>query len=386
MNRYTKIWNPKSVIVIFVELTSSGTLYSAVKTKASAEDPLDVQLFDNLESIVTAFGKSKPYVIHVLGNGVLSRKIESSNAYKESLILNGDADDFLFSRYDDNQQMVVSFCRKSAIEKECALFAEQKWHLIGLSCGIAPVLPLIDNEQITLEYEIKVTDQGIERFTRAEPVKEKCQWEGSFWTQKELLARAIGKHLFSPNEHYISDGDTICAKTQENYRQFSQFKAFGIAVIGGIFLTLLGTYFYQNHLNQRVAELEVDLSVYNENLSMLDRLSQEKQRKQELIANAGVNAKNFLSYYLDEIGKSVPSTITLSEMTLFPVVGKLKNKQRVEVDQEKIIIAGTTKGNEIMDDWIEMMDRFEWVKSIELINYLKISEELAEFELVMTLE
>ena len=255
-----------------------------------------------------------------------------------------------------------------------------------MSCGIAPVLPLLDNEQITLEYEIKVTDQGIERFTRAEPVKEKCQWDGSFWTQKELLARAIGKHLFSPNEHYISDGDTICAKAQENYRQFSQFKAFGIAVIGGIFLTLLGTYFYQNHLNQRVAELEVDLSVYNENLSMLDRLSQEKQRKQELIANAGVNAKNFLSYYLDEIGKSVPSSITLSEMTLFPVVGKLKNKQRVEVDQEKIIIAGTTKGNEIMDDWIEMMDRFEWVKSIELINYLKISEELAEFELVMTLE
>lgn len=386
MNRYTKIWNPKTIVVVFLKITASGTVYSAAKLNGNSEKPTNIQLFDDLDSIVKQFGTSKPYHVHVIGNGVLSRKIEHSSLYKESLILNAEVDDFIFSSFEDGQQMVVSFCRKTTIEKELKLIEEKKWHLIGLSCGVAPILTLLDDDQITFNHQVKIVEGRIIHFAKAEKIQEKSQWNGSFWTKKELLATAIARLTITPNEHYVTEGDQFCVRSRENYRQFNQFKAFGIAAIGGIFLTLLITYFYQNHINQRIAELEVDLSVYNENLSMLDRLSQEKQRKQELIANAGVNAKSFLSYYLDEIGKSVPTSITLSEMTLFPVIGKLKNKQRVEVDQEKILIAGTTKGNEVMDDWIEEMDRFEWVKSIELINYLKISDELAEFELIMTIE
>ena len=69
----------------------------------------------------------------------------------------------------------------------------------------------------------------------------------------------------------------------------------------------------------------------------------------------------------------------------FPVVDKLKDKQKVEVDSRRIWIAGSTKGNEILDDWIEKMDRFDWVKSIELLNYLKSTDEWAEFEIVINL-
>ena len=129
----------------------------------------------------------------------------------------------------------------------------------------------------------------------------------------------------------------------------------------------------------------MDLSVHTENISMLDRLSQEKQRKEQLIGSAGVNASSFLSYYMDEIGVSVPKSITLSDMTVFPVVGKLKEKQRIEVDQKRIWIAGITKDNEILDNWIEKMDRFGWIKSIELLNYLKSTDDWAEFELQITL-
>ena len=54
-------------------------------------------------------------------------------------------------------------------------------------------------------------------------------------------------------------------------------------------------------------------------------------------------------------------------------------------DQNKIMITGTTIGNEVMDNWIERMDRFEWVKSIELINYLKNSDSKSEFTISILL-
>ena len=41
--------------------------------------------------------------------------------------------------------------------------------------------------------------------------------------------------------------------------------------------------------------------------------------------------------------------------------------------------------NVTLDDWIELMDRFEWVKSIELLHYGKVAEKQSEFKLVITI-
>jgi Tfp pilus assembly protein PilN len=170
---------------------------------------------------------------------------------------------------------------------------------------------------------------------------------------------------------------------EENYSQFAQFKVYGASALIGIFLALLGNYFYQNHLNNDIAQLEQDLMMSNDNLALLERLDQEKIRKKQLVSTAGVTSSRFLSYYLDEIGRTVPKDINLQEIKLFPLSSKMKNKQKIEVNQEQILIEGTTTGNEVLDNWIEKMDRFEWVSSIELLNYLKGDNGRAEFKLLI---
>lgn len=385
MSRYKEIWNPKSLVVVFVEITPSGKLYFAAKNRINSDKKVTPEQFDDLEAIVKAFGSSMAYQIHLLGSGVLSRKIDSTTAFKEELILNGDPDDFVFSTYSDGNQQVVSFTRKSSIAEELALIESKKWHFLGLSCGIAVIFGILEDEKVTFDYELELRNGTIKEFNRATVVKEKAQFRSEFYTEKELLSFAI-VNTPKNDEHYSSHSNLNFADAQENYRQFNQFKTYGILAIGSIFIALLSVYFYQNHLNQSVAELEVDLSVHNENLSLLDRLTQEKERKGQLIASAGVNSKKFLSYYLDEIGKSVPKEITLSELALFPVQGKLKNKQRVELDQERITILGVTRDNEILDDWMEKMNRFDWIIRVELLNYLKGADNLAEFELIIIIE
>ena len=77
-------------------------------------------------------------------------------------------------------------------------------------------------------------------------------------------------------------------------------------------------------MNDQVAELEMELSISNDNLNLLDRLEQEKSRKQQLILSAGVNSSKFLSFYLDQIGKTVPKSAAKTQS--FPI-GKQVEKQ-----------------------------------------------------------
>ena len=69
----------------------------------------DPQLFDSLEELVKFYGKSTPYHLHVLGTGVLSRKISNAPNFKEDLIISGNLEDFNFTTYNDGQSIVASF-------------------------------------------------------------------------------------------------------------------------------------------------------------------------------------------------------------------------------------------------------------------------------------
>ncbi len=384
MSRFSNIWHPRSLVVIFLDFEQGNCIISAGKMNVGTSVNHSFQSFDDLDEVVKHFGKYRAYHVHILGSGVLSRKVENNGNYRQDLIMNGNPKDFLFTSYDDGENMAVSFCRKALFSEYTRQFEEQKWFLYGLSCGYSPICGILEDESITTQFEISVANGKINAFKRSESPKEKASWKNDFWSTKSLLAESIRINK-SSDKQWLVDGDEKGETNRENLHQYNQFKTMGMGIVGVIFLALIINYFYQNHLNNEVAQLEMDLSVHTENISMLDRLTQEKTRKEQLINSAGVNASSFLSYYMDEIGASVPKSITLSDMVVFPVVGKLKEKQRVEVDQNHIWIAGITKDNEILDDWIEKMDRFGWVKSIELLNYLKSSEDWAEFELQITL-
>jgi Tfp pilus assembly protein PilN len=259
---------------------------------------------------------------------------------------------------------------------------ENKTHLLGISSGAIPIFNLLEDEVVEMDYKLGTKNGRIDSFERSSESKERVLWRDNFYSPQEFLSKAILQNYRAklPSEVYT---DHSLEPARENYRQFVQFKVYGASSLLVIFLSLFANYFYQNHLNTDVAELEQNLMSSNDNLALLERLEQEKTRKEQLISGAGVTSSLFLSYYLDEIGQTVPKGVQLQEMKLFPLDGKIKNKQKVEVNQEQIIIEGTTIGNETLDNWIEKMDRFEWVRSIELLNYHEGEENRAEFKLLI---
>jgi Tfp pilus assembly protein PilN len=385
------IWKPGKLVIIQLELQPDGVqVYAGKFSRNTGKNTkqLPSASFGSVAEVLEKFGKSRAYVIHVQGIGVLTRKVEALAGFRDQLIVSGEKDDFHFTSYNDGRNVAVSFFRKTLLENYLAPLLEAKVFLLGISCGPIPLFLLLgENGETSFDFHVKMRDGQIADLSRNEQAQSRGICNGIFLEKNEAFDQAVLCSYTTPAAAYTGayTAEQTTAALQE-YAQFSQFRFFGLALVSLILILLLGNRMYIGRLNQEIAQLETDLSLSNENLALLDRMNLEKKRKEQLISSSGANATEFIAFYLDKTGESVPKAINLVEMYVFPLAEKLKQKHKVEINQEKIEILGNTASSEVLDDWIEKLNRFDWVKSVELMNYQKIENAQAEFKIIITLE
>lgn len=382
MRKTNQIWKPKRVVVIFAKLSKEGlTLHGlkmGSKATSAAKEPV---FFSSLPELVKHFGNGQAYWIHVQGSGVLTRVVDRSEGYYDDLIVNGDKSEFFFSSYTDGQRSIVSFFRKSAIQVILDQLKEQKAHLFSCSSGPIPEVVNSLEEQLNYlkgEYDIQLQGNKILSLSKNEN-----------YQATSASLNSIGKAVYTlfreENTAFrFTALEDLKANALEEYAQQRKFQVLGISSLVLIFLLVFANYFYTNSLNQQIVELEDELALNNGNLTLLDQLKGERARKHQLIENSGFLGNKFMSFYLDKIGNSVPENIDLEELNLFPLEEKLKEKRKVTVQAGRVEVNGFTLNNSILDDWIEKINRFEWVERVELLNYMKVDNR-AHFKLLIIL-
>ncbi len=385
MRNWKQLWTPKKLVVVHLNFLHASVEITATTCKIQRSN-FTAQEFESMEAVIDKFGSQIPYYIHVTGSGVLTRLVEFLPGYKEQLIVQGDKDDFYFTSYNDGYQVATSFFRKNLIEEILGKLQVAKITLLQVSCGLVPTLLVVeDNATISFDYFIQKEGARIVKCVRNEIPSERSLIQGVYRNKFETIVVSICSALRSNNPCYETglSSKEVTVHT-ENYRQFRQFRFFGVAIVSFLFIAVTLNYFYINYLNTEIANLEVDLTLTNDTVSLLEKLKQEKNRKELLVSNSGVQQKEFLSYFLDKIGETVPKAISLQVLEVFPLSETLKEKRRVELQQHIIEIEGTSPESETLDDWMERMNRFEWVRSVELINYLKSNNSNASFKLLIT--
>lgn len=379
MRLFSNIWNPKKLVVVFVSLEKEETNYFA-GVYSLKKDAIDgMSTFDSVDEIVDYFGVGKTYHIQVVGKGVLSRKVPHNPNYQQDLIVNGDLNDFLFSETIVEDTVAVSFSRKDVVEKVAHAFQDKKVQLWSYGVGTSFLFQSTSINCSFFGFRHVRTSQGIVTFERDKEAIGSTTFTGGVLDSLSLF---LAKELSKGKEEIDSKDDL---STKKNIIEFKRFKILGVASVFTIFFTLVVNYFYMNHLQDDIANLEDELFVFDANLSLLDRLQGEKERKENLVFTSGAQSSNFLAYYLNAIGESVPEKIYLLELNVFPVDGKLKNKKKIAIQSKRITISGTTDNNVLLDDWIEKLDRMNWIADVEVISYLREEESYATFELTIDL-
>lgn len=383
MLKINNIWQPKKYVIVHCTYVGMECNIEASVVNRNGIVIKESTAFESIESVISTFGKNKTYWLHIEGSGVLTRVVDSQSDFKKDLIISGDPNDFYFSSVSSNQSRLVSFVRKSVPHELVNYFIENKLFLVGLSCGFAPYGKLLEqNKEISIDYSVSLVKGNFENLQRVEKIQRRTELQGEFLSKTGLLSKAL---LSNFDDSLSMENFQFNSQLKEN-KEFNQFITIGIVSVSAIFIIVFANYFYLNHLNDKVATMELELELNNSNLSVLANLEQEEIRKQQLVLSSGVSTTNFISYYLDEIGKSVPNSIRLSELHVFPLTEKLKEKRKVEIDKTKIEITGWTNNNVILDDWIETIDRNDWVRSVELMNYQKLANDESSFKLIIFLE
>lgn len=379
---------PRKIILVQIHLEQQELhiRYTTVARKLSdLPEHIHWTSVETAEELVKKAGKGTPYVIHLTGFGVLARIAENAPNYKEGLLVNGGEDDFYFSCYELKSTVGVSFIRRSLIDSFLETLGAQKVFIWGIHTGPVPLLQLAgENGSLQLDYLIETSNGDIRKLERNTGEVKRFGTAGGFFNTDAAYVHSIARLTFEPNENYHQGfSEERQQQTRNDFKEYTQFVRIGVGILVFFLTTLTGNYFYVNHLNDVAAQLEADISGYGENLALTDRLEQEKQRKLVLVENSGIQSSKYVSFYLDEIGSSVPASIQLSSLETFPLTEPLKPKRKVELNIHHITITGFSGNSKVLDDWMEALERKKWINSVELINYVRIYDQKATFHLLV---
>jgi Tfp pilus assembly protein PilN len=395
--------SPRRLVLVQVQLEQQEQRLRYVTIGRKAPDVPDQVLWttvDSAEELVKKAGKGLPYVIHFTGFGVLARIAEFAPNYRDSLLVTGSEEDFYFGSFELKSTVAVSFIRRSLTEAFIGQLTAAKVFIWGIHTGPVPLVALLaeqnkanvflplnpppKGETMALDYHVELVNGDIRKLERNAGEPKRFATDGGFLDTDAAYVEAIRRLTLEPRENYHQGlDDHAFAAMRSNYREYVRFVKLGIGMLVFFLVTLIGNYFYVNHLNGEAAQLESDISGYGENLALIDRLQQEKQRKLLLIDNSGVQSSKYLSFYLDDLASSVPGAIQLTTLETFPLAEPLKPKRKVELNTRRITITGWSGSSKVLDDWMEAIERKKWVAGVELINYVRINEQKATFHLLV---
>jgi len=382
---------PRKVVLLQVQLEQQEMRMRYVvlgkKTDAIAEN-VNWTAVEDVTELLKKAGKNTPYVIHFTGFGVLARIAENVPNYKEGLLVTGNEDDFYFSCYELKGTVGVSFIRRSLVNPLLEQLTAQKVFIWGIHTGPLPLVAILPETSVAqLDYTVELAKGELKVLERNTGETKRLATDTGFLATDAAYVRALHQLTFQPTEVYFQGlEEARFEQTKSDYKEFVRFVKLGIGILAFFLVTLVGNYFYVNHLNAEAAQLEADISGFGENLALMDRLQQEKQRKLLLIENSGVQSSKYVSFYLDEIGVSVPASIQLTDMVTFPLIEPLKPKRKVELNPKHLTIIGFSGSSKVLDDWMENLERKEWISSVELINYVRINDQKATFHLLVKIQ
>ncbi len=371
---------PKKYNLVLIHNQSGNSLfhYACINEQTTAHS---FTSFDSLEEILKKADKTIPFIIHVKGTGILARSVENAPNYKERLLVSGREDEFYFNSYELSGSILVSFARKNIIDEFLDPIKAAKGFIWALYIGPS-ILPFKSEHLNTIQSDYVLSFPSSDQIILAKNEQElpEKQVQASYL---EAIIHFIWQKNTRSDQFYQGIDDETLVQTKTNYKDSKLFRTLGLSILGFFLITLTANYFLVNHLNQVAVDYEQEIAGYQENFAIIDRTRQEKQRKLVLFQNSGMQSGNPLSYYSDEIGTTVPKDIQFTEMELFPLSQQLKPKHKVETDHSQIIIHGITMNSKILDDWMEELEKKEWIQSVEVINYSRLDDRNSIFHIII---
>ncbi|NOQ74887.1 MAG: hypothetical protein GQ574_22930 [Crocinitomix sp.] len=383
------------IVVVHIALDGDRVEYHYMSLK-QAKGEIDFvargERISDLDALIKTTSNRHPFLLHFTGKGILNRKAVLQENYHHSILLNGNLDAFYFSDYIEGQEVYSSVIRKDVVDDYVRQFTDKKCQIISISSGpfhTAILNGVLNKETLTIgNTQLQFQENLLTDFTKIkseENERRSITLGGENIPHKLIVCVAAGAAFFNPNEQLVHPvNDTIFTANNEEAKQKNIFARFGMGMMVFFLLLLLANHLYLGHLNQVVLDNSVYLMAYDEQLTLIADLEDEKGRKEKLLQSSGLLNKNFLSFYLMEIANSVPSEISFDEIVLRPLKEEIKQRKKIAFEEHLVMVNGRAQTSHILSQWIEEIEQKEWLSKVDILSYdYEKNEGVFELEMIV---
>lgn len=331
--------------------------------------------------------KNIPLIFNFIGTGIVYSKEEND------FILNNNPDNYYVSKYNgENDLQFTAFSRKDKVDTFINDFIANKYYVLDVYIGIMPInlvyLKLFKTDISIDDVELIYDEKDCTDFIKLkEPYQSTVVIENEEKISLELLLFAIGLNYFFPSlklNNQFENNQIEQHKSDFKYKkQFDAITKIGFAIF--LFILILNFAFkaYATHRIDKITHLVSKTTAYQNEFKYLEN---EKNRKSTLLKMTGFLNPNFLSFYLNEIGVSLPQEITLKNIGVLPIENQITKDKRIKIADRKISISGSTLTNKAFNKWLENLREKKWIHKIDIQNFNQKQSNTANFKLEIILK
>jgi len=380
-------------LCIEIVLQEGGKKYNAIEVVRKKENlTISTSFFaENLDVLINQIPKNLPTLLSFSGQGIVTKKVENIPNFQSKILFNANPDDFYWYQLEQGSFIYCSVARKTIIEEEINEFEARKISIVDISIGpyvLSTIKPLIENQSsiFTQDFELQFKDDILFDISKKDTSTSQDYYDvGDIKiASNDIIPFSNLLNYLFPNKNIIADKLFLDQKRQEFFYKKS-FNAIGVVALVFFFLALLISYLLLNHYQEDYLKLQVELETQNIAYNKLVTLENDMKNKEAILHESGLNDSNFLSFYISEITKEIPTEVNLTELNVFPTQNKIKQDQRINFINDLIELEGLATSNSAFANWIKILKKISWIKNVEIVDF-KNEGRTNTFKIKLTLQ
>ena len=351
-----------SIAILKEQLEDDMPIFLAVNIKGMLHRQLDYPPKDDLEALSALFPSAK-------------------------------AEDFYVQHIPSGNQHFVSVVRQDTLNQLLNQLTTEGLWIVNAFLGsfwmaeVLPILPPLQELQ-GAQLLLQIEQQEIVGFRKQIAVGQARLALGNDMVQEPLVLALSMAFLGITQPSIQGIAAPIIEQQQSNFYYKKLFHYTSIAALGFFFMALLGNYLLFDHYNQQQQSLQMEVNQQRSLLVQRDSLAEKYANKRALLGDQLYLGESKTSFYADQLAASLPSTLQLTSLVLFPLI-KERNfnpeEQLPRYSNQTIIVSGTCQASVFYNNWKRAIKELDWVKSIHNLSYQNAANGQGMFELEIRL-
>ena len=357
-----------------------------VGVKGSELRIIDQFKANSAEDLAAKIDKKLPAVLAITGAKIIDKKLTKSPNYLSEVLFNNPLQDFYLNEFDLDDQMLVSISRKEHIDSILKELQDLGVQLVDFRIGgwiLKAIAALLPAEELIASTGLQYITATHELINAKETETKNYVIADQLLASNYTAAFATIVNMLLP-QGSSSNYDEQITQAKEDYKFKTLFKKVGVVMLGFLLISLVASYLLTGHYNEKQLELQAELSSHLQVKSKVESLRNDRDYKQQILGASQLGREQLLSNYLWQLGESVPKQIQLSELTLFPLEGKIKKNEEINLTNGLIRAKGTAATTKDFSAWIEQLRAKDWIGKVEVLEFQRKQRE-NQFEITIGL-